>query len=108
MPYPDLGEIFHAEARLEFVYASEYYRSVSPELSRKFVQAFDELLEDIKRFPELAMQVHPMGVRRQVMKKFPYKIFYLIEPDAIFIIAIAHESRHPDYWVYRLDEPGRK
>ncbi|WP_299430028.1 hypothetical protein [uncultured Meiothermus sp.] len=59
MPSPDLDEIFHAEARFEFLYASEYYRSVSPELARKFV-------------------------------------------------GVAHESRHPDYWVYRLDEPGRK
>jgi len=73
MPSPDLDEIFHAEARFEIFYASEYYRSVSPELALKFVEAFDGLLEDIKRFPEMGMQVHPMGVRRQIMKKFPSK-----------------------------------
>ena len=41
------------------------------------------------------------------MKKFPYNVVYLLDPDAVFIIAVAHQSRHPDYWLRRLVEPGR-
>jgi toxin ParE1/3/4 len=72
------------------------------------VVAFDELLEHLKQFPETGVQVHPIGVRRLVMKKFPYKIFYIADPDAIFVVAVAHERRHPEYWLHRLDEPGQK
>lgn len=42
-----------------------------------------------------------------MMKRFPYQLVYLIEPDAIYIIALAHLKRQPNYWLYRLSEPGR-
>lgn len=104
----DSGSIFHAEARIEYVQASEYYRAISPTLARQFVTAFKDLIGDLVIFPEAAPLVHSMGVRRKMMKKFPYQVFYLPEPDAIFIVAVSHESRHPDYWLHRLEEPGRE
>lgn len=108
MSSPELDEIFQAEAELEFIQASEYYRNISPQLGRKFVDAFREVMADIHLFPEMAVQIHPMGVRRAQMKKFPYNVLYLLDPDAIFIIAVAHQERHPDYWLHRLVEPGRE
>ncbi len=41
-------------------------------------------------------------IRRCLLHKFPYKILYSIEPDHIFVIAIAHQHRKPYYWVDRL------
>lgn len=108
MSKPGLDEIFHAEAELEFIQATDYYRNISPQLARKFVDAFQEAMADIQLFPEMAEQTHPIGVRRAQMKKFPYSVLYLLDPDAIFIIAVAHHQRHPDYWLHRLVEPGRK
>lgn len=108
MSNPELAEIFHLEAEVEFIQATEYYRNISPELSRKFIDAFYEVIADINLFPEMAVQIHPIGVRRISMKKFPYNLLYILDPDAIFIIALAHHNRHPDYWLHRLSEPGRE
>lgn len=74
MPYPNLDETFHAEARLEFDYGSEYYCSASPGLSRKFVIVSDEVLADNKLFPELGVQVHPPGIHLLMMRKFSHKV----------------------------------
>lgn len=102
------AEVFHPEARLEFIQACEHYRNLSPELGQKFVATFREVPAGIGRFPEAAPEIHPMGIRRAQMKKFPYNVVYLLDPDAVFIIAVAHQSRHPDYWLRRLVEPGRE
>lgn len=107
MSSPELDEIFQVEAELEYIQASEFYRNKSPELGRQFIDAFQDVMADIRLFPEMAVQVHPVGIRRIRMKKFPYSVLYILEPDAIFIVAVAHHNRQPEYWLRRLSEPGR-
>ena len=41
-------------------------------------------------------------VRRYILHKFPYKILYSIESKHIFILAIAHQHRQPNYWIDRI------
>jgi hypothetical protein len=31
-------------------------------------------------------------------------VIYREEADAIYVIAVMHEKRHPDYWKERIDE----
>ena len=41
-------------------------------------------------------------VRRYLLPRFPFAIYYRILPDQLRILAIKHHSRHPDYWRDRL------
>lgn len=34
---------------------------------------------------------------------FPYKLMYAVESDHIYVIAVAHQHRKPDYWTTRSD-----
>ena len=43
------------------------------------------------------------GVRRVVLRAFPYSIVYVTEPRSI-VIALVHASMSPVYWIDRLDE----
>ena len=52
----------------------------------------------ISENPE-AWSVEHGEVRKCILHKFPYKLLYSIEKDFIFIIAIAHQHRKPDYWI---------
>jgi hypothetical protein len=36
-----------------------------------------------------------------ILSRFPYKLLYSVETDCIYIIAVAHLHRAPDYWVER-------
>jgi toxin ParE1/3/4 len=40
--------------------------------------------------------------RRLVMRRFPFSVVYLDDPDLITIIAVAHSKRKPGYWKDRV------
>ena len=40
-------------------------------------------------------------VRRALLHKFPYSIYFVNEPEAIAIIAVLHQHRRPDMWKSR-------
>jgi toxin ParE1/3/4 len=43
-----------------------------------------------------------VDVRRRVLRRVPNSILYLVEADAIVIVAVAHHRRRPGYWLSRL------
>jgi hypothetical protein len=53
----------------------------------------------------LAFPVERGDIRRITLTRFPYKLLYSIEPDCLYVIAIAHQHRKPDYWVGRSEQP---
>lgn len=63
----------------------------------------EEALIKIRQNPN-AGTPHIEGVRRYVIQSFPYLIFYLELEELIWIIAIAHGKRKPDYWKRRQIE----
>ena len=44
------------------------------------------------------------GYRRVNLKIFPYYIAYIIREDTLWILAIAHCHRKPEYWINRKNE----
>ena len=40
-------------------------------------------------------------VRRCLTRRFPYVVLYSIETDRVYILAVMHLHRHPDYWKTR-------
>ncbi len=53
--------------------------------------------------PQLGRPRYP-GVRTWALKRFPYTLVYRVEGDLITVIAVAHQSREPRYWVDRLPD----
>ena len=49
-------------------------------------------------------QIRKGGYRRVNLKVFPYYIAYIIREDTLWILAIAHAHRNPEYWVKRKIE----
>jgi hypothetical protein len=44
------------------------------------------------------------GVRRYLMPRFPFAVYYRAYPEHVRILAFKHHSRDPEYWRYRLSE----
>jgi plasmid stabilization system protein ParE len=40
-------------------------------------------------------------VRRALVRRFPYAVYYVAEPDQISILAVIHTRRHPHRWQSR-------
>ncbi len=43
-----------------------------------------------------------LEVRRVSVRRFPYQVVYLVEPDGVVVIAVAHDRRSPAYWAARI------
>ena len=51
-------------------------------------------------------RLRPRGYRRVNLKVFGYYIAYDIWADTIWILAIAHARRRPEYWIGRRKQIG--
>jgi plasmid stabilization system protein ParE len=88
---------FHAEARAEFDDAVRYYQAKSPEVRERFVAAVSEAISLVCEYPELGTPVES-GLRRVIVRGFPYSVIYDLQDGTAFIQAVAHVRRRPGYW----------
>jgi len=58
-------------------------------------------LDRIIAFPKAWLIIED-GIRRSLVRRFPYGILYAEEQDKIYIGAVMHLHRDPDYWKHRI------
>lgn len=92
--------IFSEYAKLELEDALAFYELEHSGLGINFTKEVRKSIKRITRFPQAA-SIEIGEIRKSFLHKFPYKILYSIETDHIFIIALAHQHRKPDYWIER-------
>jgi len=85
-------------AKLELEDAVAFYELEFPGLGIRFKQEVKKAIDKILEYPK-AWSVEKGDIRKCLLHKFPYKLLYSIESDHIFIIAVAHQHRKPNYWV---------
>jgi toxin ParE1/3/4 len=88
---------FHEAAEGELNEAADFYDLASRELGSLFINEVQRTIERISELPESAALVGGR-VRRKLVAKFPYSVFYSVRPNEIRILAIAHQKRRPFYW----------
>jgi plasmid stabilization system protein ParE len=92
--------IFHPEAEDEFDEAIDYYEQCETGLGEDFGFEVYAAIQNILSYPK-SWPVLDGEVRRCLTNRFPYGIIYSIEPEGIFILAVMHLHRSPDYWKER-------
>jgi plasmid stabilization system protein ParE len=90
--------VYSTLARQELEDAARYYELEHEGLGERFRQEVKKAARRITRYPQ-AWSLERGEVRKCLLHKFPYKLLYSIETDHIFVIAVAHQHRRPDYWV---------
>ena len=93
--------VFHPEAETEFVKAVEYYEEREEGLGHDFAVEVYSTIERILAHPK-AWPVIEEDIRRSLVRRFPYGILYAEEGDEIFVVAVMHLHREPDYWKHRI------
>jgi plasmid stabilization system protein ParE len=93
---------FHSEARRDRRDATLWYRAESLDLAKRFAAEVATTLKRISKSP-LQFPATDDDCRAALLMNLPYRIIFYYTPALIVIIAIAHTSRHPDYWRNRLD-----
>src|SRR6266480_1352888 len=92
--------IFLYEAQLEFPNAISYYERERKGLGRRFKDEVDKSVRWLATRPEVC-RLRSGGYRRMNLRIFPYYIPYIIREESLWILAIAHTRRKPEYWLQR-------
>jgi len=88
------------EALAEFIAAGRYYNQQVPGLGDALVDEIEAGLQNILAAPQ-TWRVIEDGLRRYLVTRFPYGIYYTIEDDFVVVWAVKHLHRDPDYWQQR-------
>lgn len=97
----DLSAILRMEAQADIDEAFQYYEDRSEGLGREFLRSVEACLASIERNPR-ANAILYRQVRRSLLRRFPYSVFYTIEDDHLSVIACLHASRSPRTWRRRV------
>jgi plasmid stabilization system protein ParE len=97
----NLPLIVTPEAEQDLAEAKVWYDGQRPGLGQEFILCVEEALDRIRLIPEGTSEVFP-GVRRVVLRRFPYGVFYCVDPDLIAVIAVYHSRRDPRGWQSRV------
>jgi hypothetical protein len=88
------------EASAELADAISRYESIESGLGIRLKEEVKSVVHWIADQPGVP-RVRSNGYRRVNLKVFPYYIAYIFHADAIWVLAIAHSARFPEYWITR-------
>lgn len=99
---------FVRSAEPELLDIRDWYENQKLSLGSEFLQEVSSCLsaveDDPERFPAEETNRSSRDIRRCRLRKFPYRVIYELTPNDLRVLAIAHGSRQPGYWVERLEE----
>ncbi len=94
---------FLSLAEQEMHDAFEWYEHQFKGLGDEFLFELNQAVIRIRQYPE-SCPVDKAGMRRVLLSRFPYGLWYVVKPDSITVYAVAHLHREPNYWIDRSSE----
>ena len=95
------GYRFLPEARDDLASAVAHYDSEFPGLGQDLAREAQRVCSLITEAPLAGQEVRP-GIRRRLLRRFPYAILYARESSGILVIAVTHQRRRPGFWWGRV------
>lgn|SRR5689334_7516055 len=96
--------IIRPEAEADLTDAAAWYdsraRGLGLELISEVRSAIARALKNPESFTHLR---RTPTVRRVLTRRFPYRIFFIVRPDAIVVFAVLHAARHDRVWKHRAE-----
>jgi plasmid stabilization system protein ParE len=92
--------LFRPEAEAEAGDALAWYESKRAGLGNEFLLALDAVVAAILRNPRQYPVVRG-PVRRAVMRRFPYAVFFVVDDVRVTVLAVFHGRRSPSCWQRR-------
>ncbi|WP_349827291.1 type II toxin-antitoxin system RelE/ParE family toxin [Brevibacterium litoralis] len=98
--------VFHPKARAEFQNAVDWYEDRDDVVGTRFEQSVRSALHDVTTSPG-SWPAWPgiegvVTARSRRTAGFPYRVVYTVHDEQVIVLAVAHTSRRPGYWLSRL------
>jgi plasmid stabilization system protein ParE len=89
--------VFRQQARREFDAAGDWYERERSGLGEAFLIEVDRVLQIIASNPDAFPEVLD-GIRKAVIKRFPYSLYFRVRGESIVVLAVFHSARSPAVW----------
>ena len=87
-------------ARADLADAFRWYEGQRVGLGSEFLAAVASVFERIEENP-MAYPIVRGATRRVLVRRFPYSVFFVADPDVLAVIAVMHGRRDPRRWQER-------
>lgn len=88
------------EAEFDIGGEFDFYEGKRDGLGQDFLLCVEEALTKIQRSPLIYRKIYK-DLRRMPIRRFPYRIFYLVQGQKIIVTAVFHARKDPDSWIAR-------
>jgi plasmid stabilization system protein ParE len=93
------------DAEIDITEAAIWYQQQQTGLGDEFLAEIDTAIisaaENPSQYPRLRRKPQ---VRRVLTPRFPYRIFFILRPDAIVVLRVLHSARHDRHWKQSAEE----
>lgn len=89
--------ILRQEAERDLAEARKWYNEMVPGLGSDFLAVVERALESIQENPARFPIIH-REVRRALLSRFPYGIFFFLEKERVVVLGVIHTARDPAKW----------
>ncbi len=86
--------IVRLEAEQDLSAAFQWYEERRTGLGHDFLLQIDAGFRFLERTPLVFPEIY-RGIRRHLIKRFPYKIYFLVEETTVVILAVVYCRRDP-------------
>ena len=77
--------------------AFRWYADQSPKLGVDFLEAVENTLQRVADNALLYAKLY-RDIRRALLPRFPYALFYFVQHERVIVFAVLHTSRDPKTW----------
>lgn len=96
---------FLPDAEAEYLEAIGFFEEQRAGLGAALIVEFERVIDLAVSRPHSWRMVHPSGIRKIGLTRFPYAVFYRVLPNGQPpVTAFAHHRRRPGYWLKRVGE----
>jgi plasmid stabilization system protein ParE len=89
--------VVRSRAESQATQARDWYESQLEGLGRGFVIELDHAIQKAHENP-LHYQIVHREIRRVLLRRFPYAVFFVEEPQRVVVLAILHQYESPKKW----------
>ncbi len=97
--------IIRPEAEADIIAAAVWYEERERGLGLEFTAEMKAAIESAFQTPLAYLQLRDTPhVRRMLLTRFPYRVFYIVRSEAVVVFAVLHAAQHERHWKRRVKE----
>jgi plasmid stabilization system protein ParE len=95
--------VFRPAAVEDVVEAATWYEAHAPRLGEQLIEEILSATQRAQDNPGLFRIAHSDdNIRRVLTNRFPYRIFFCVVDETLYVHAVLHGARHDRRWMERL------